>query len=71
MYHIKIYRAEQAEKIQKGFGDFIGIDRFFEKLETKTYKMHIRVLLSRYRGYSTCRACKGSRLRREALAGEN
>ena len=59
--------AEQVEKIQKGFDGFIGIDKFFEKLETKTYKMHIRVLLSRYRGYSTCRACKGSRLRREAL----
>ncbi len=58
---------EQLEKIQKGFGDFIGIDKFFEKLESKTYKMHIRVLLSRYRGYSTCRACKGSRLRRESL----
>ncbi len=59
--------AEQVEKIQKGFDSFIGIDKFFEKLETKTYKMHIRVLLSRYRGYSACRACKGSRLRREAL----
>jgi excinuclease ABC subunit A len=59
--------AEQIEKIHKGFDGFIGIDRFFEKLESKTYKMHIRVLLSRYRGYSTCRACKGSRLRREAL----
>jgi excinuclease ABC subunit A len=59
--------SEQVEKIQKGFADFIGIDRFFEKLQNKTYKMHIRVMLSRYRGYSTCRACKGSRLRREAL----
>ena len=59
--------AEQVEKIQKGFDGFIGIDKFFEKLEAKTYKMHIRVLLSRYRGYSACRACKGSRLRREAL----
>lgn len=58
---------EQVEKIQKGFGDFIGIDKFFEKLESKTYKMHVRVFLSRYRGYSICRACKGSRLRREAL----
>ncbi|MHB1688027.1 MAG: excinuclease ABC subunit UvrA [Ignavibacteriaceae bacterium] len=58
---------EQVLLIQKGFGDYIGIDKFFEKLETKTYKMHIRVLLSRYRGYTTCSACKGSRLRREAL----
>ena len=58
---------EQVNLLRKGFGDFIGIDNFFEKLENKTYKMHIRVLLSRYRGYSTCSACKGSRLRREAL----
>ncbi len=59
--------AEQVQLIQKGFGDYIGLDKFFEQLETKTYKMHIRVLLSRYRGYTTCSACKGSRLRREAL----
>jgi excinuclease ABC subunit A len=59
--------AEQATLIRKGFGTYKGIDRFFKKLEEKTYKMHIRVLLSRYRGYTTCTACKGSRLRREAL----
>ncbi|MHB9012645.1 MAG: excinuclease ABC subunit UvrA [Ignavibacteriaceae bacterium] len=58
---------EQVSLIQKGFGDYTGIDKFFEKLETKTYKMHIRVLLSRYRGYTICAACKGSRLRRESL----
>jgi excinuclease ABC subunit A len=58
---------DQVTLLQKGFGDYIGIDKFFEQLESKTYKMHIRVLLSRYRGYTTCSACKGSRLRREAL----
>lgn len=58
---------EHVSLIQKGFGDFTGIDGFFERLEEKTYKMHIRILLSRYRGYAVCRACKGSRLRREAL----
>lgn len=57
----------QVQKIKDGFDGFIGIDNFFEKLEKKTYKMHIRILLSKYRGYSTCKACKGSRLRREAL----
>lgn len=57
----------QVSLVQKGFGSFIGVDKFFEELESKTYKMHIRVFLSRYRGYSLCRACKGSRLRREAL----
>ncbi len=59
--------GQQVSLIKKGFGSFKGIDKFFEKLEEKTYKMHIRVLLSRYRGYTTCTACKGSRLRREAL----
>ncbi len=58
---------EQKSLVVKGFGSYIGIEKFFEKMETKTYKVHIRVLLSRYRGYTTCSACKGSRLRREAL----
>lgn len=59
--------SEQQDLLRKGFGDYVGIDRFFEMLEEKTYKLHVRVLLSRYRGYTTCSACKGSRLRREAL----
>ncbi len=63
----KELKPEQVTAVKKGFGDYIGIDRFFKKLESKTYKMHVRVLLSRYRGYSTCSACKGSRLRREAM----
>lgn len=58
---------EQVAMVRNGFGDYIGIDRFFEMLEEKTYKLHVRVLLSRYRGYTTCPACKGSRLRRESL----
>lgn len=57
----------QRNFIFEGATGFIGIDRFFEKLQQKTYKMHIRVLLSKYRGYTTCNACKGHRLRREAL----
>jgi len=58
---------KQVELIKIGFGTYIGIDGFFEKLEQKTYKMHVRVMLSRFRGYTICSACKGSRLRREAL----
>lgn len=58
---------KQVELVKKGFGTYIGIDGFFEKLEQKTYKMHVRVMLSRFRGYTICSACKGSRLRREAL----
>src|SRR6187399_394085 len=52
-----------------------GARRFFEWLETKAYKMHVRVLLSRYRAYTPCTACGGSRLKPDALlwriAGQN
>lgn len=44
-----------------------GIKRFFEYLESKAYKMHIRVLLSKYRSYTTCPDCQGARLRPESL----
>ncbi|MDR0578165.1 MAG: excinuclease ABC subunit UvrA [Candidatus Accumulibacter sp.] len=44
-----------------------GVRHFFEWLESKAYKMHIRVLLSRYRGYTECPACRGARLKPEAL----
>ena len=43
------------------------IQRFFDHLETKKYKLHVRVFLSRYRGYALCPECKGARLRKEAL----
>lgn len=58
---------EQVEAVKRGGKTFTGIDKFFEEMERKTYKMHIRIYLSKYRGYTTCHACKGSRLRREAL----
>ena len=44
-----------------------GIDRFFEWLESKAYKMHVRVLLSKYRSYTPCPTCKGARLKPDAL----
>jgi excinuclease ABC subunit A len=44
-----------------------GVHRFFEYLESKAYKMHIRVLLSKYRSYTPCGACGGARLKLEAL----
>jgi excinuclease ABC subunit A len=56
----------QQELILKGEGDFLGVRGFFQYLERKKYKLHIRVFLSRYRGYSTCPECHGSRLRLEA-----
>jgi excinuclease ABC subunit A len=47
---------------------FPGIKGFFEWLERKKYKLHVRVFLSRYRGYATCLDCGGTRLRAEARA---
>ena len=44
-----------------------GVKRFFEYLESKAYKMHIRVLLSKYRSYTPCHVCSGARLKTEAL----
>ncbi len=46
---------------------WFGIKRFFEYLETKAYKMHIRVLLSKYRSYTPCGSCAGARLKTESL----
>jgi excinuclease ABC subunit A len=43
------------------------VRRFFGHLETKKYKLHVRVFMSRYRGYALCPECKGARLRKEAL----
>ena len=48
--------------------DYIGIKGFFTWLERKKYKLHVRVFLSRYRGYATCPDCRGTRLRAEARA---
>jgi excinuclease ABC subunit A len=44
-----------------------GIEEFFKEVETKKYKVHVRVFLSRYRGYAECPDCRGSRLRADAL----
>jgi excinuclease ABC subunit A len=47
---------------------FPGVQGFFEWLERKKYKLHVRVFLTRYRGYATCPECRGTRLRAEARA---
>ena len=57
---------EHRNLILNGEGKFLGIRGFFNHLERKKYKLHVRVFLSRYRGYSTCSECNGSRLRMEA-----
>ncbi len=48
-------------------GSWYGVGRFFKWLERKAYKMHVRVLLSRYRAYTPCEACGGARLKPDAL----
>ncbi|MBK9183512.1 MAG: excinuclease ABC subunit UvrA [Ignavibacteria bacterium] len=57
---------EQVAAVMTGFGKYIGVDGFFRMLEEKSYKTHYRVMLSRYRGYTTCQKCQGSRLRTAA-----
>ncbi len=57
---------EHRRMIIEGEGKFSGVRGFFNHLERKKYKLHVRVFLSRYRGYSTCSACGGARLRIEA-----
>jgi len=58
---------EERRLVIEGDGkDYDGIRGFFRWLERKKYKVHVRVFLSRYRGYLTCPDCEGARLRREA-----
>jgi excinuclease ABC subunit A len=49
-------------------GTWYGVRHFFKWLETKAYKMHIRVLLSKYRAYTPCDVCDGARIKADALA---
>jgi len=56
-------QPDQKELLWKGNGKFKGLDKFFNHLESQTYKIQYRVLLSRYRGKTTCPECKGTRLR--------
>ena len=57
---------EQKALIWKGNKYFKGLNRFFEYLEEKKYKIQNRVLLSRYRGKTICPSCRGSRLKKES-----
>jgi excinuclease ABC subunit A len=57
---------DERRFIVEGDDDYEGIKGFFRWLEKKKYKVHVRVFLSRYRGYLTCPDCGGARLRREA-----
>ena len=57
---------ELKQAIWEGDRVYPGVVGFFRRLERKKYKMHVRILISRYRGYTVCRDCGGERLCREA-----
>ena len=57
---------EQQRAIMDGEDDYYGVRGWFKWLETKTYKMHVRVFLARYRGYFPCEDCRGARLKPES-----
>jgi len=68
----KALTQKQKDWVILGEGDWedgvwYGVQRFFNWLESKAYKMHIRVLLSKYRAYNPCPACHGARLKPESL----
>jgi len=56
------------EIVLRGKGSFEGVHGFFAAMERKKYKLHVRVMLSKYRGYAECPECRGQRLRAEARA---
>lgn len=57
---------EEYDMLWEGSAHFKGLHQFFNYLESKSYKIQFRVMLSRYRGKTRCTSCKGSRLRKEA-----
>jgi excinuclease ABC subunit A len=64
--------AAQQQWVLEGEGPWekkvwYGVRRFFQWLETRSYKMHVRVLLAKYRSYTPCHTCNGARLKEEAL----
>ncbi len=63
----KAWVINGQEKYKRWDEHWFGIKRFFDYLESKAYKMHIRVLLSKYRAYTPCTVCGGERLKGDAL----
>lgn len=72
---IKDLTEKEYEILWNGKGKIQGINHFFEYLNTKKYKIHVRVMLARFRGKTKCPDCKGTRLRKDAnyvkLGGKN
>lgn len=63
---LKDLTQDQYDLLWEGQGEFEGLHNFFRHLESKLHKIQYRVLLSRYRGKTTCPDCKGTRLRKDA-----
>ncbi len=63
-----VWRGRPKGAPSKQGGRFPSLDKFFKRLERKIYKMHVRILLSRYRAYNPCPDCAGTRLKPQALA---
>ncbi len=66
----KPYRdlSEREKKlVLEGEGNFKGVRGWFRRMERRSYRMHVRVLLARYRGYFHCMQCEGTRLKPDAL----
>ena len=63
---VKDLTEEQYRLLWTGNEHFTGLDDFFKHLEEQTYKIQYRVMLSRYRGRTSCPDCRGSRLRKDA-----
>src|SRR6185312_3676152 len=57
---------DARDAVLHGKGAFPGVYGFFAQMERKKYKLHVRVMLSKYRGYAECPDCRGQRLRAEA-----
>ncbi len=66
---------KELDTVWEGKDGYIGISGFFKYLESRSYKMHYRIFVARYRGYTKCPSCGGARLRPDALyvrvGGEN
>ncbi len=65
---LKDFKEEEWNLLFEGNKDFYGINDFFEELEEKRYKLHVRVFLSRYRSPVKCKKCHGKRLNNDALS---
>ena len=63
----KSLKPDQRASIMDGDSDYYGVRGFFQWLETKTYKMHVRVFLSRFRSYDICPVCNGARFKADTL----